>query len=820
MSASGITAGLGSALDYLFAAQTVGGPQQMFENQKIAEGGEGASIVSSLKGFSKKLANAQSTSDVGIINVYADKDGKLDEAQLTEKFEDRRIDVEKKYYVVNVIAYSADQNLTFSGYELVKGGAPVVYEEETEPGDVLYNFAALEDGEFVGYKGTATLAGSALSGTYLAPEATVEVNGDLSGAVYADSIKVAESVDELLHIAFATMRTPDGTEAQTEATTESDTEALTEETAQTETEALTEETAQTETEALTEESAEPETEIQMEEITENQTETATESDTEVQTEEVTESETEVTAESDTEAATEEAAEFETEVWTEEAAESETEVQTEAITESGTENQTEAQTEVIDESSGAAAPEYFSKDAIYYSAQSANLKLKLADAKNTALTSGKITVKAASDILNKDNTVHVKKDAEIVPATDAYVNAADVGRFLQKNGSYYMEISSLPAGYLAVPRIYFAVNEAGEVSFGAGESVEVSGDTATIRLYKDAESLKGTAVLQTVKAAADGTPTADPVKDAVFVVKDNKGAIVRDASGNPYYIHYAGSPVILSGLAAGTYILSQLRTEAGYVIAADQGFEVKADQKTQITVKNMPTQAGGAKKLEVYAEASYGGVLLTADQKVGTDYYLAMFEDAAGTKRVSAVTPVIFTPDQQKSSALVFTDYDKVSGNAAAPSSYYVLAVNEYGETVQDAQGAAAFGPLEVKAADTQAVFRYDYKEGSFPSGSFYYMADVEVTKQVKNEDDSDRATAEVFYAKLYEDRRLYVCDEWAEYSICESICKGDGGGSRVLPCGDRSEGRCDRCGIRRIPIRSALSEAGSERDRSECDDTL
>ena len=741
LNASGITAGLGSALDYLFAGQTVEGAQEIFEDQRIAEGDEGASIVSSLKGFSKKLANAQSTSDVEVINVYADKNGKLDEAQLTEKFKDRRLDVQKKYYVVNVIAYSADQNLTFSGYELVRGGAPVVYEEGSEPGDVLYNFAALEDGKFVGYRGTATLTGGALLGTYLAPEAKVEVNNNLSGAVYADSIKVAEGVDELLHIAFATMRTPDGTEAQTEEVTETATEAKTEEATEATTEIQTEEATETATEARTEEATETATEAQTEEATEAATEAKTEEAIEAATEARTEEETEAA----TETRTEEVTEATTEIQTEEA----TEAATEARTEEATETATEAQTEVIDESSE--APEYFSKDAVYYSAKSANLKLKLADAKNAALTGGKIAIKAAADILNKDNTIYVKKDTEIVSATDAYVNAADVGRYLQRNGSYYMEISSLPSGYLAVPRIYFAVNETGAVSFGAGESVEVSGDTATIRLYKDTESLKGTAVLQTVKAAADGTASAEPIKDAVFVVKDSKGAIVRDTSGNPYYIHYAGSPVVLSGLAAGSYILSQLRTEAGYVIAADQGFEVKADQKTEITVKNVPSQAGGAKKLEVYAEASYGGVRLTADQKVGTDYYLAMFADAAGTKRVSAVTPVIFTPDQQKSGALVFTDYDKVSGNTSAQASYYVLAVNEYGETVQDAQGAAAFGSLEVKATDTQAVFCYDYKEGFFPSGSFYYMADVEVTKQVKNEDDSDHPTAETFYAKLYED---------------------------------------------------------------------
>ena len=79
MSSSDLASGLGNALSYLFAARTVSGPETLLEGQEIADGETGTSIVGSLESFSVKLANARSSSDVEIINVYADENGKLDE---------------------------------------------------------------------------------------------------------------------------------------------------------------------------------------------------------------------------------------------------------------------------------------------------------------------------------------------------------------------------------------------------------------------------------------------------------------------------------------------------------------------------------------------------------------------------------------------------------------------------------------------------------------------------------------------------------------------------------------------------------------------
>ena len=263
MTASGLVSELKEALPYLLAAETVTVPAALKEalgmsdenadgreaavtaDTLVAQKTEGAAIVSGLKSFSVELANAKSSSDVEVINLYADKDGRLDTAQLEEKFENGILDVTKKYVVINVIADHADQSLQFSGYEMVRSGRSVDYKEETQPGDILYNFAAMKNDEFVGYKGTVTLT-DRLQGTFLAPEADVKVNANLAGAVFADTVAVADSVTELLHIVFV-----DGKDAETAAEADDQTAAGTD--------GGTEAEADAET-AVTEENTEEDTE--------------------------------------------------------------------------------------------------------------------------------------------------------------------------------------------------------------------------------------------------------------------------------------------------------------------------------------------------------------------------------------------------------------------------------------------------------------------------------------------------------------------------------------------------------------------------------
>lgn len=201
---------LQQALTYLFAAEKIDAAKGLLKGQEITDGAEGKAVADALKEISLQLANAKDSSEVQVLNLYADETGTLDTAQLDEQFEDQVIDVTKQYFVVNVIANSADQALTFSGYKMKLDGAPVEYAEGTEPGDVIYNFAALDDaGDYIDYTGELSLNNAeGLQGTFLAPAAKVTVGSDLAGAVFAQSVTVADSVKELMQISFVTGREP------------------------------------------------------------------------------------------------------------------------------------------------------------------------------------------------------------------------------------------------------------------------------------------------------------------------------------------------------------------------------------------------------------------------------------------------------------------------------------------------------------------------------------------------------------------------------------------------------------------------------------
>ena len=238
-SSSQLETALGSAFPYLFAADTVEIPESLSEDKKIAEGEEGSSIVSGLVPLSVKLANAVSSSDVEVVNLYADEKGKLDTAQLDEITKKQVIDVTKKYYIVNIVADHADQDLDFSGYKMTLSGQPVTYEEETQPGDILYNFVSLDGDKYQDYTGTLKLSnGAGLQGAFLAPRASVQIQSDLAGAVYAHDILVSDTVTELLQIVFI----------------QGQPESITEETKSSETESGAEATESSETESGAEES--------------------------------------------------------------------------------------------------------------------------------------------------------------------------------------------------------------------------------------------------------------------------------------------------------------------------------------------------------------------------------------------------------------------------------------------------------------------------------------------------------------------------------------------------------------------------------------
>ncbi len=210
--------------------ETESGDVKQSLEELLADGDEGKALLANLKKLSIRLADARSSKSVTVINIYADEDGNLDEAQLEALSEDRTLDVTDTVYVINVVADSAAQKLTFSGYTMKRSGKTVEYTDAYEAGDVIYNFVALEEDGYTDYTGKLILS-DGIQGTVLAPAAAAEAAGDLSGAVYAKTVTVKDADAALLRVAFSTgtEEETESTEAQTESSeteTETETESV------------------------------------------------------------------------------------------------------------------------------------------------------------------------------------------------------------------------------------------------------------------------------------------------------------------------------------------------------------------------------------------------------------------------------------------------------------------------------------------------------------------------------------------------------------------------------------------------------------------
>ncbi len=697
--------GLKGAVPYLFAAQEVNGADSLAKSEEIASGDAGRTALSGLENLSEKLADGKSTSKVRVINVYADKDGTLDTKQLKDAFQSETIDVTNQYVVVNVIADQKDQNLDFSGYTMVNAGQTVRYTDETQPGDILYNFAWLDGENYAPFEGTVTLTGTeVLQGTFLAPEGDVEVKSNLAGAVYADKITVADSVSDLKRIVLIEGAKAEETESETE------TEATTETAAETETEVTTETAAETETEATTETAAETETEVT----------------------------TETTAEPETES--------------------------EAVLEPTTEApQSEtAGDSMITIDDGISLYSFLSTRAIaaWSSKKGVELKFKLTDAddaKDQALAGGEAVIRSVDELYDEDGTQIFKKDDEVAKLT--WSKASEVSAKLHYSGSYYLEVTKAPAvsggteSYVIPSRIYFYIDENGKPVFeGSGSWYTWSKNVLSIDLAK---TEKVQAKLRLTGQKADGKSDGKLLSGAAFVLKNEDGQIIRDEKGYPkYYISFNGEEVSINGLEAGTYLLSEISAPKGYQPAADRKFAIEADAAApvELIVSNAKTTSD-AQTLELTAQSTFNQTVLTSEYE--DHYYVALFQDKALKKKVSNVITLTYAEGKTTTAKAAVAGVEK--------GTYYLAPTDEFGDPVSDesfnlvqkgetAKENQSYTTITVKKTESgKEAVALEYQYTEYPTDDFSYEAPITLIKQVKNYDGKAKKVTEDFYAMLYTD---------------------------------------------------------------------
>ena len=694
------------------------------------------------------------------------------------------IDVTDQYFVVNIIAAKKDQTLSFSGYAMTNKGQNVSYTKATQAGDILYNFATLEKGKYQAFEGTVNLSsGSGLQGTFLAPKAAVTVGSDLSGAVYAKKVTVADGVQKLLRVAYIKGAKDEAeTEAVTETATEteSDTEAqATEE--ETETEAQTEQVIEAQTEQITEAQTADATEAQSEQVTEAQTAGATEA----QTEQVTEA------------------------------------QTEGLTKEGT-----AQVNVAVQATFTKTLLTAENDIVNYVALYSDSKL-----------SQRVTEPKAVTFKAGDTTSSNAKFTALTDGTTYYIGLTDA--FGEKAGTDYQLSDNAVAAKAAedeqaVLDIDYTTYPDGDYSYQADISVTVqvkdvqgaayaASDTFYAMLYQDADrtqkvlstpltfAMSGTAALtqstqvKVTKASetfylaqtdANGTEitNADPnflygitypelTNQALTVVCGQKAAatiqdqlgnsvvmlrlldaasdkqlpgaklVIKDAkTGKAVYSFTTGNKVetLTNKLAAGSYVLTELTAPGGYSNTADVAFDVKDGQTTEVVMRNA-SYGKSAHKLTVSMQVYVGDAQVYAkDTTSGTyakekryTYYAALFADKARTQKVSDVKEITVSG---LNGSVSFSNLEK--------GTYYLAETDEYGNVLSasDIHGTECKieysdgGKVSVSASSAQAVIKNVYS--SLPKG-YRHTATLTITKKLQTASGEAQTDTKTFYAGIY-----------------------------------------------------------------------
>ena len=734
---STITSGLGSVRTKLFAADSVILPDTLKEQvgaDWILDGTDGKAAVDGLSGLSKTLANGQSTSKVEVINLYADKDGKLDTKQLEKLFKNKVIDVTDQYFVVNIIAAKKDQTLSFSGYAMKNKGQNVSYINATQAGDILYNFATLEKGKYQAFEGTINLSsGSGLQGTFLAPKATVTVGSNLSGAVYAKKVTVTDGVQKLLRVAYIKG-------AKDEMETEAVTETATETESETKAHATEEETeTEAQTEQITEAQTAGATEAESEQVTEAQTAGATEAESE----QVTEAQTAGATEAQTEELT-----IETEVVTEVPEQSETAAEAESeLTETSEEEST------VDLDAGIALTS-LGRELMWYSQTGVELSVKFADAEaaTAVLSGGEAELHAADTILKPDGSVAYAADEKV---GDTLTNLGSEEKTLTLNygGSYYLEIKKAPGvdgsaeTYLTPARIYFEVDKQGAIQMAVGQNLTDWGNgVLTVKAEKQTQ-----AQVNVVLADADGNALAN-AGTSIFVLKDERGDVIYNSNTKAseanesteakyplYYISGAGSQLKLSGIPVGSYYLSEVKAPDGYELAGDQEL-ILTDGGAEQTLTMKHKKKEGTAKVNVAAQATFTKTLLTAENDIVN--YVALYSDSDLSQRVTEPKAVTFKAGDTTSSQAEFTALTD-------GKTYYIGLTDAFGEK-EGTDYRLSDNAVAAKAAEgEQAVLDIDYT--TYPDGDYSYQADISVTVQVKDVQGAAYAASDTFYAMLYQD---------------------------------------------------------------------
>ena len=238
----------------------------------------------------------------------------------------------------------------------------------------------------------------------------------------------------------------------------------------------------------------------------------------------------------------------------------------------------------------------------------------------------MTLYKAEDV-NEDGTV--KDGAKVL---DSWVSGKesfhDFGPAVKAGESYVLIETAAPDGYAYAENISFTVNEDGTIKTDA-EKITDKETGEDIYLVKDD-------VTRVSVKKMDITGQKE-VAGARLLLKDKDGNVIES------WMSTTEAHVFEQKLIAGeTYTLTEVTAPSGYEVAADITFTVnkdgtvsvdgKAVDGNEIVMKDETTPVGEEGKLVVSKLVTFQG----RNQAVNRTFYVALFSDAACTKKVSNV----------------------------------------------------------------------------------------------------------------------------------------------------------------------------------------
>lgn len=211
----------------------------------------------------------------------------------------------------------------------------------------------------------------------------------------------------------------------------------------------------------------------------------------------------------------------------------------------------------------------------------------------------------------------------------------------ERGEYRFVEVTAPEGFLLSKTVYpFTIEKGGSLK----ESEDVyAADGGTVEML---EAVNYPIRLKINKVDEKGSP----VEGAVLVLKDAEGKVICNEDGTPkYQFTTSKEPYELLQLPAGDYYVSEVKAPAGYKTAADvkvtvSGEEGMVNEVTMVDEREEtePEKASFVVKKKAVTGAGAEFVLANAE------FYAALFEDEACTKRVSDVQPLVYKGSAESS----------------------------------------------------------------------------------------------------------------------------------------------------------------------------